>query len=697
LYEDTRRSERVALVKPVEGTRVIASRTRSSVDLLDLLQESVVVLDGDTVITAWNAASERLYGWSRKDAIGRRVHELLRTRRETIALIQAALINDGTWAGDLVRRTAQGGAITVRITCDARGGNELVETAIDISTQRRLEDALSRAEHRYYNVFQAMAVSFWELDFSAVGSMVQRLLRSGITDLASYFARHPEFVREMIHATRVIDVNDQSVALFGRNNKEEMLAGLGPYWPQESYQVYAASVVAAVQGLRQFATETRLSSIDGREFDVWFTACFPPEMLSRGKLLIGIIDISQDKQAKVALETSEFRYRKLFHFLPVAMVQLDRRAAAQRFADLRAQGISDLLEYFAENPGFYELAANSIQVIEVNHRTIELFGADDASQLLGPVARLWSEARETIQRAMAAVFAGAERFEAEMKIRTFDNRVRDVLYVAHFPESLNQTAIGLACLVDISDRVKAQAMLTQLQGEFAHAARVSLLGELTASIAHEVNQPLGAILTNAEAALRWMNRPEPDIVELRALSKRTVADATRAADIIRRIRNMAARGESEQAPLSVNSVVEEVMIFLDPELRRHDVRAELELHPGLPKVMADRIQLQQVFSNLAVNAIQAMVNSMSRQLTLRTDLVADSFVTVHVEDTGPGVPSEHLERLFETFFTTKPGGMGIGLAICRSIAESHGGRIEASNRPGGVGACFCFTLPALAT
>jgi C4-dicarboxylate-specific signal transduction histidine kinase len=245
--------------------------------------------------------------------------------------------------------------------------------------------------------------------------------------------------------------------------------------------------------------------------------------------------------------------------------------------------------------------------------------------------------------------------------------------------------------------VKAQAMLTQLQGEFAHAARVSMLGELTASIAHEINQPLGAILTNAEAALRWMNRPEPDISELRALSVRTVADATRAADIIRRIRNMAARGDSEQTALSVNSVVEEVMIFLEPELRRHQVRVELELHPALPKVMADRIQLQQVFSNLAVNAIQAMVNSVSRQLTLRTGLVGNSTVAVHVVDTGPGVPTEHLDRLFDSFFTTKPGGMGIGLAICRSIAESHGGRIEASNREDNVGACFCFTLPALST
>jgi PAS domain S-box-containing protein len=667
----------------------------TSPDILDLLQESVVILDSETTITGWNAASERLYGWSFKEAVGRRVHELLRTRRETISIIEAALGEEDVWVGDVVRRTAQGIAITVRLRYARRSGNELIETGIDIGAQRGLEEALSRAEHRYYNVFQAMAVSFWELDFSAVGSMVQRLIRNGTTDLAGYFAAHPEFVREMIHATRVLDVNDQSVKLFGRLDKEEMLAGLGPYWPEDSYHVYAASVVAAVQGLPHFAAETRLSSIDGREFDVWFTACFPPEMVSRGKLLIGIIDISQDKKAKVALETSESRYRHLFHFLPVAMVQLDRRELAAVFANLHAQGIPDLLAYFDNNPGFYEFAIQSIQVIEVNHRTIELFRADSARQLLGPIARLWSEGRDTVQRAMAARFDGAERFEAEMKIRTFDNQIRDVLYVAHFPEALSQTAIGLACLVDISDRVKAQAMLTQVQSEFAHAARVSMLGELTASIAHEVNQPLGAILTNGEAALRWINRPEPDINELRSLSERTVADARRAADIIRRIRNMAARGESEKVPLSVNTVVEEVMIFLGPELKRHRVRADLDLQPTLPRVMADRIQLQQVFSNLAVNSIQAMANSPGRQLTLRTQLIDPQTIGVRVEDTGPGISTEHLERLFDSFFTTKAGGMGIGLAICRSIVESHGGRIEARNRVDGTGAEFCFTLPTL--
>ncbi len=298
----------------MSSQNVIATGIRSNnADIFDLIQESVVLLDTETRITGWNAASERLYCWSLEEALGRSVHELLKTRREMIPVIESALRENGTWEGDVVRKTAQGLLITVRLKCEARGTNQMVETGVDISAQRRLEEALSRAENRYCNVVQAMAVSFWELDFSAVGSMVRRLIRGGTSDLERYFTAHPEFVREMIHATRVIDVNDQSVALFGRRNKEEMLGSLGPYWPEASSPVYAASVVAAVQGLPRYATETRLSSIDGREFDVWFTACLPPEMLSRGKLLIGIIDVSADKKAKIALETSELRYRSLFH------------------------------------------------------------------------------------------------------------------------------------------------------------------------------------------------------------------------------------------------------------------------------------------------------------------------------------------------------------------------------------------------
>ena len=296
---------------------------------------------------------------------------------------------------------------------------------------------------------------------------------------------------------------------------------------------------------------------------------------------------------------------------------------------------------------------------------------------------------------MQARFQGASRFEAEMKIRTFDGELRDVLYVAHFPEAFGHEALGLGCLVDISDRVKAETMLAEVQAEFAHAARVSTLGELTASIAHEVNQPLGAILTNGEAALLWLNRPEPNLDELRALAARTIADARRAADIIRRIRDMATRAETKRSRVALNAVIQEVLLFLSSELRRQGVETTLELAAALPDVVGDRVQLQQVFVNLAVNAIHAMAGQEIRQLVIRTMRLGEAAIGVEVEDTGHGIPPDSLNQLFQSFFTTKRDGMGIGLAVCRSIIEAHGGTIEATNRPGG-GARFRFTLPIFA-
>jgi PAS domain S-box-containing protein len=675
--------------------------TEAEAEIFDLVQESILTRDLHGRITGWNTASERLYGWSRGDAIGRIVHELLQSDPDPVASPEAVRTGMHDWEGDLARITAGGGEVIVRIKQRVRKkldgtSLEIVETGVDVTAQRRSEAALKLAEHRYHNVFRAMAVSFWELDFSALDLIVRSLRRSGVKDIGAHFARDREFVREMIRATRVLDVNDQSVLLFGRGDKQEMLSSLEPYWPDESIHTFAESVVAAYDGRSHYSSETRLRSLDGREFDTLFTACFPSEMVVRGKLLIGIIDISVGKRARIALEKSEQRYRGLFQFVPFALVLLDRTELAGVFQSLRTRGVSDLSRHIDTDPGFVEFAMNSIKVIEVNRRTVDLFAARDAEQLLGPVARLWSESPETFVRSMQARFNGGTRFEAEIKIRTFDDRVLNVLYVTDFPEALRSEPIGLACMVDITDRVRAQETLAQVQSEFAHAARVSMLGELTASIAHEVNQPLSAIVTSAEAALRWLGRTSPDVAELRALSTRTKADALRAAEIIRSIRGMAVRTEPEQTPVVLNDVVEDVMLFLRPELRRHQVEAVLELASGLPTIIADRVQLQQVVANLAINATQAMsvVDSSSRRLTVRTSSKDSRTLLTEVADTGPGIAAHNLDRLFQRFFSTKQEGMGIGLAICRSIIEAHGGSIGASNLPGGHGASFCFTLPA---
>jgi PAS domain S-box-containing protein len=411
------------------------------------------------------------------------------------------------------------------------------------------------------------------------------------------------------------------------------------------------------------------------------SASLPPRLVETG------IDVTAQRR-----ETIEERYRNLFHFVPVALIQLDRAELADTFEALKAQGIRDFVRYIEEHPRFTEFAMNSIRIREVNRRTVELFGAEHAGQLLGPVARIWTENPDVFQKSMLARFRGAARFEGQMQLRTFDGRVVEALYVTDFPEALKDKPLGLACLVDITDRVKAEATLAQVRADFAHAARVSMLGELTASIAHEVNQPLGAILTTAETAMRWLDHPQPDPEELRALSARVIRDARRAADIIDRIRALAMHQEARQEHLTLNDVVHDVMVFLGPELRRRSIATVLELAPNLPKILGDRVQLQQVIANMTINALQAMEGRDERRLTIRTSARDSATAQVDIEDTGTGIPPEQFARLFQSFFTTKPGGMGIGLAMCRSIIEAHGGSIDAANVPDG-GARFHVTLP----
>ena len=244
-------------------------------------------------------------------------------------------------------------------------------------------------------------------------------------------------------------------------------------------------------------------------------------------------------------------------------------------------------------------------------------------------------------------------------------------------------------VVDNSARKAAETTLQQVQSEFAHAARVSMLGELTASLAHEVNQPLAAIATSASASLRWLAAEAPDLDEVHSLNMRMVADARRAADIIARVRAMAERREAERQLLQLNQLVEEALAFLAHELSMKAVEIETNLADGLSLVEVDRTQIQQVIVNLVVNAAQAMVDSPTRRLRIVT-AQTDRGVSLSVADTGPGLPAD-TDRIFESFYTTKQSGMGIGLAICRSLIEAHGGRISAAND--GTGACFTVWLP----
>jgi C4-dicarboxylate-specific signal transduction histidine kinase len=240
----------------------------------------------------------------------------------------------------------------------------------------------------------------------------------------------------------------------------------------------------------------------------------------------------------------------------------------------------------------------------------------------------------------------------------------------------------------------AEQALRKAQAELAHVTRVTTLGELTASIAHEVNQPLAAVLANAEACLRWLNRETPDLDGARRSVEWVIDDGNRAIEVIRRVRALAKKTDIEKVPLDVNEVVREVFALVRGELISHQVSVRTEFAPALPMILGDRVQLQQVIINLVMNGIEAMQSVMDRprELVIRSSQDETEQVLVSVTDCGVGISSENADRLFSAFFTTKASGMGMGLSICRSIMEALGGRLWATaNIPHG--ATFHLTLP----
>jgi PAS domain S-box-containing protein len=249
-------------------------------------------------------------------------------------------------------------------------------------------------------------------------------------------------------------------------------------------------------------------------------------------------------------------------------------------------------------------------------------------------------------------------------------------------------------VMDVTERKRAEEALRQAQADLAHVNRVTTMGELTASVAHEVNQPIAAAVTNANTCLRWLARDQPNVEEARAAALRIVNDGTRAAEIIKRIRLLFKKGISEREMVDINEVVEELVVLLRGEATRYSILVQTELEPNTPRVLADRVQLQQVLMNLMINGIEAMKNVVgTRELAIKSQHAETGQVLVSVNDTGVGLPPQQSDKIFEAFFTTKPHGTGMGLSISRSIVESHGGRLWAArNSPRG--ASFCFTLPA---
>jgi PAS domain S-box-containing protein len=350
------------------------------------------------------------------------------------------------------------------------------------------------------------------------------------------------------------------------------------------------------------------------------------------------------------------------------------------------------------------------QVFETSPDGIAILGRDYRFQRVNPAYEHdWEIPAETIVGMHAADLLGLEMFE---KVKSNLERCfagEHLSYADWFTNSLGRRryrAITYSPLRPVAGRVQAVLLiardftehmlaseaLRQTQSDLAHVNRVSTMGELTASLAHEVNQPIAAAITDANTCLRWLTRDPPDMDEAREAASRAAKDATRAAEIISRVRLLFKKGTPQREWVDVNEVIREMIVLLRSETTRYSVSVFSDLATDLPQVMGDRVQLQQVLMNLMINGVDAMKGlDAKRELTIKSKRIENEELMVSVSDTGVGLPPQRADQIFNAFFTTKSHGTGMGLRISRSIVESHGGRLWATDNPPR-GASFHLTL-----
>jgi two-component system sensor kinase FixL len=314
------------------------------------------------------------------------------------------------------------------------------------------------------------------------------------------------------------------------------------FWPLACQTILGELIVAALAQTDGTSCQEQLPNV-GILRDpiatVWRADATRP-----GRLYIMVAGIADDDRSYPFLRASEARYRKLIHHMPIALWQVDASHMGKIYAELRAAGVVDFDRYLREHPEFVAFAATTVMVTDVNRSAVDLIGGASEQDLIRPVGYLFAESQDTLRRVMIGRFSGSKHHSEFTKLRTFDDRVLDVRVSVTYPEPLLKLDTTIFSFEDITERLRMEAQLRQVQADFSRAARISTLGELTSSIAHEINQPLAAIMTNAETSLRWLARAEPDIDKVRQLTTRIADSARRADDIVQRIRRMAAK----QAP-----------------------------------------------------------------------------------------------------------------------------------------------------
>jgi PAS domain S-box-containing protein len=615
---------------------------REQASLLNLTYDAIFVRDMNGTVKYWNRGAEELYGWPAEQAVGRVSQELLKTIFPvSLEQIQEEVIGAGRWEGELLQTKKDGSQVVVssRLSLQNDERNEPVAIIVinnDITKRRRAEEIALRSEKELRDVVNAVPAFVWTT------------LPDGAVDF----------------------VNEHWLEFTGLSPQD----ALGWNWEAALHPDDRSRAVAdwraALKNEQSVEGEIRVRRVDG-EFRWWFFRSMPlhDESGNIVKWYGTGVDIEERKRA-----------------------ELERRRLAS------------LVEQAADLMAIADLSGGT--PIYLNTAGLKLVGFDswEEARARRGIHYYFSEDRQFVNEVLWPTVLEKGSWSGEVRFRHF--KTGDpiaVLYSAFRfddPETGQPVNVGVVCR-DITERKRAEAearendrRYREMQMELAHANRVATVGQLTASIAHEVNQPIAATVTNAQAALRWLHAGSSRLEKVQQSLTSIVEDGTRAGEVIDRIRALIKKAPPRKDRLDVNGMILEIIEITRGEALKNGISVLTELADHLPVVEADRVQLQQVLLNLIVNALDAMTapNVGPRQLLISTGKGETSGVLVAVQDSGPGLEAAMLERVFESFYTTKPTGLGLGLSICRSIIEAHGGRLWASTNQRR-GATFQFTLP----
>ncbi|WP_372521841.1 PAS domain S-box protein [Sulfuricaulis sp.] len=613
--------------------------------VVDSSNDAIFSLMVDRTIRTWNPAAEKLFGYSAAEIVGRDISILAPPDRRDKALAVFEKVREGLSVNQLetICRHKDGTLIEASLNVapirNEQGQVTGASAAVrDITGRKRAEEALQQSEFKFRALFESNVVplAFWRAD-------------GCILDANDAYLRLTGFSRAELEAGQVrwAELTAPEHSHLDRRAIEEFATG------KQTVALYEKEYV-----LR-----------DGRHIPVMISISLLPGHRDRGVSML--IDLTEQKRSQERLEESRAQIK-------------DERAFLRQVIDIDPNFI-----FAKDREGRFTLVNRA--VADAYGTSVEnLVGKTDAD--FNPNVEEVEAFRRTDLEVMDTL---QERFMPEEHITDSKGKVRWLQTVKRpiieKDGTVNQV---LGSATDITERRQAELEMARQRTELSHITRVSMMGELTSSLAHELNQPLTAILSNVQTVIRLLDGPVPDMMEIREILGDIVTDDQRAGEIIRGLRSLLKKSELKFEALDLNSVILEVIGLIRSDALIKHVAVALRLTPDIPNVRGDRIQLQQLMLNLAINALDAMrdIPASERRLDIATTQIDARAVQIAVQDSGVGIPPDRLEKVFDPFFTDKPQGMGMGLAICRSIARMHDGRIWAANNTGR-GATFRFIFP----